>query len=261
MRTASWFTLLASILVGCTARTTAQAPQSSAEPGVDWSTPKGREEARLDMARTLLDMGRAQEAMTVLAAARQESGSELAVDVLQARAYLGVGMAGEAAALLEPWLRRSPRDAELYRTLGLVRFEQRRLEEAERAFLEAVEIEPDSFDSSNNLGFLLLTAGRPEEALVHLRAALALRPTDRRARNNIGFALAALERDEEALDVFRAADIEPSALANMGLACERRGDPNQARAWYDQALAIDPGQHLALEALQRLDEPETGAAP
>jgi len=213
------------------------------------------------MAEQLLDSHNAEQALVVLAAARQEDGGSVSIDLLQARAWLALGMVGEASAALDPWLEHPPGKAEFWRIVGLVRFDQKRTQDAETAFRRALELDPHDFEANNNLGFLLLSVGRPEDALPCLRAAVSVRPTEARARNNLGFALAALGRDDEALDAFRTTGPEAEALAHVGLACERRGDREQARSWYQRALDTDPHQPIAVEALGRVNPPSNGVTP
>jgi Tfp pilus assembly protein PilF len=229
--------------------------QQARPPAVDppsWSTPAGKQQAQLEMASSLVEMGRNQEALALLTEARAGGGPELEIDVMQARIYLQGGMVSEAAALLEPWQDRNPRDPHYHRVLGLVRFDQQQLDLAEAAFSRSLALEPDSFDTNNNLGFLLMVDGRPTEAVVQLRRALELRPGDLKAHTNLAFALAAAERDDEALELFQA--IQPPALAygNMGLACERRGARDQALDWYRRALEHDPARASVIEAIERL---------
>jgi tetratricopeptide (TPR) repeat protein len=206
----------------------------------------------MDMAWTLVEMGRLPEAIAVITEARREAGPELELDVLQARVYLRMGMTGEAGALLEPWSAKNPKLASYHQVLGLVHFDQGHTDLAQVALERALALEPDSFDNNNNLGFLLLATDRPEAALPLLRRALELRPGDARAQGNLAFALAALERDEEALEVFGALHPPAVAFSNMGLACERRGAPDLALGWYERALGLDPGQLQASEAVERL---------
>ncbi len=242
--------------LGCAARADRVRAGDVRAPA-EWSTPQGKLATQLTLAEDLIGLGRPREALAMLALARQEQPRPvLALDVLQARATLDLGMAGEAAAILEPWTERPPRDADFHALLGLVRYDQQDLEASEAAFRRAIEIEPKHFDAHNNLGFLLLGSGPPEQAVRELRAALELRPNDRRARNNLGFALAAMGEAEQALEVFRAVNPEPTALANMGLAAERRGDTDQAIAWYRQVLALTPTHDAAAAALQRLEQPD-----
>jgi Flp pilus assembly protein TadD len=252
--------LLAISLVGCAHSGKEAKPEAAPPPA--WTTQEGRQQARIDMARSLAEMGRMNEAVTLLAEARTEPGSELELDVLQARIYLRMGMAGEAAALLEPWEERRPKHAEFFQVLGLIRFDQQRTEQARAAFERALELDPDTFDNNNNLGFFLLVSDRPEAALPLFRRALELRPGDARAHGNLAFALAALERDDEAFEVFRAVQPPALALANMGLACERRGAPELALTWYRRAVELEPDQALAYEAIERLTSPPpTEATP
>jgi tetratricopeptide (TPR) repeat protein len=248
--------LLLGLGLGCAARS-GRAPTVSAQAPADWSTPQGKLSTQLELAEQLIDLERPREALALLAMVRLEQARPvLALDVLQARATLDLGMAGEAAAILEPWNERPPRDADFHALLGLVYYDQRAYEPAEAAFRRAIELEPQHFDAHNNLGFLLLSSGRPDQAIPELRAALGLRPNDRRARNNLGFALAATGADDQALEVFRAVNPEPTALANMALAAERRGDTDQAIAWYHQVLAVVPDHGAATSAIHRLDPPD-----
>ncbi len=249
---------LVGVLAACAGRAD-RAPRAAAEPSPEWATPQGRLSTQLELAEQLLDLGRTREAMAMLSMVRQETDRPLlALDVLQARATLELGMAGEAAAILEPWLDNPPRDADFHALLGLVRYDHGQHDLAKQSFERAIAIDPHHFDAHNNLGFLLLGSGRPELAIEQLRAALELRPNDRRARNNLGFALAATGAERDALDVFRAANPEPTALSNMGLAAERRGETEQAIAWYRKALAKAQDHAIAAEAIERLEHPEQG---
>ena len=253
----SLLTLIPLLALGC-AHTTAGQQRPDPVPPPAWSTTQGRHQARLDMAQTLVDMGRMQEAIAVLTEARAESGPELELDILQARIYLRMGMASEAAAILGSWTARDPRDASYHQALGLVRFDQQHTDQAEASFVRALELEPNDFDNNNNLGFLMLVTERPEQALPLLRRALELRPGDPRAYGNLAFTLAALGQDNDALEVFRALHPPSVAFANMGLACERRGAPDQALAWYRRALELEPALPAALEAADRLASSASG---
>ncbi len=258
MTRSTW--VLAALLLswGCANRA-GKSTAAAAEDPPRWSTTKGRYDTQIALAESLIELNQPREALALLSTMRQEvSQPDLAVDVLQARATLALGMPGEAAAILEPWQERSPRDADFHALLGLVYFDQQRSDDAQAAFERAVKLDATHFDALNNLGFLHLTAGRPEPAIEQLRAALALRPNDARARNNLGFALAASGDETQALEVFSAVNPRPAALANMGLAAERRGDPEAAKGWYRQVLELDPGHAATITALERLDTASPG---
>jgi Tfp pilus assembly protein PilF len=249
------------LTLGCATRSD-KGPASAVETAPNWTTPDGRHATQLELAERLIELDQPREALTLLATVRTEAGKpELAVDVLSARATLELGMTGEAAAILEPWLERAPRDPDFHALLGLVRFDQKQLEPAEQALRRAIQLDAGHFEAHNNLGFLLLSDGRPELAIEQLRAALTIRPSDVRARNNLGFALAAAGQPDQALEVFRAVNSEPAALANMGLAAERSGDADAALAWYRQALALDPEHSAAALAVGRLQPSSQGDPP
>ncbi len=227
------------------------------EPAPGWASPEGRLEGRLAMAETMLLAGEPRRAVTALSLARGEPESlgardRYRLDLVQARAYHGLGMYSEALALLEPWQGARRKDSELHRVAGLLHFELGELEAAERSLSLAAALAPADAEISNNLGFLLLVSGRPEEAVPRLREAVALVPSQPRYRNNLGFALAADGRSQEALQVFRAAAPEPLALAWLGLAHERARERELALARFHEALQIDPTQAVALAGLARL---------
>ncbi len=236
-------------LSGCVASHGSKALSREPSP---WSTADGRTATRLNLAATLLDMGQVRQALDLVMLASQEVGQDLELDILRARCLMALGMFAEAEAALEPHLDWHGANAELQRVLGLLHFDQQQYQQAEDAFRKAIRLAPSNPAAHNNLGFLLMVQGRNQEALEQFQLALDLRPTFQRARNNQGFVLAALGRDEDALRAFSLAGSDSRAMSNMGLACERRGDKEQAANYYRQALQLDPRLVAAREALHRL---------
>ncbi len=249
--------LITALLLGCASTSRRQA----AGPAPAWSSEDGRLAARLDMAETMLAAGQPERALAVVALARQEVGAVYALDLLQARSFQALGMASEAAALLEPWLQERRRDAGLQHRLGLLRVELGELDEAERRLVRAAELDPGDPELANNLGFLLLVQGRAEEALPWLRRAVVLDPASQRFRGNLGFALAALGQEKRALEVFRSGGSEALAQARLGVAFERSEQRTQALERYRRALALDPQQPVALAGLARLLTPHQEDTP
>jgi tetratricopeptide (TPR) repeat protein len=72
--------------------------------------------------------------------------------------------------------RADPFFAKTYNALGLLRLEQRRLDDAIDAFARAAERDPRFAEAYSNLGFALLMQGRADEALAELGTAVELRP-------------------------------------------------------------------------------------
>lgn len=56
----------------------------------------------------------------------------------------------------------------------------------------------------------------------------------------------------ESLEAFRKAATQPDfAAVHLGLAWEGKGDLDQARAWYEKALAFDPANQVAADGIDR----------
>src|SRR5262249_56804428 len=95
---------------------------------------------------------------------------------------------------------------------------------------------------------------RWEEAEAALRHALALEPGHSRAHNNLGLVLAQAGRPEDALASFRSAGCtEADAHVNLAfvLTLQRRWD--EARGYYERALALEPASAPARTGLRQLD--------
>ncbi len=107
------------------------------------------------------------------------------------------------------------------------------IEEAIRAYNEALRLDPDHADARVNLGRLLHEHGEVSAAARHYRRALELRPDDPTAAYDLGVALQDLGRLEEAarsyLAAIRLAPDHADAYFNLSAVYERLGR---------QALAI-----------------------
>ena len=105
------------------------------------------------------------------------------------------------------------RDAEGWFERG-VELETAAPEEARRAYLRAIELEPGHADALVNLGRLLHERGDVADAAERYRRALAVRPGHATAAYNLGVALEDLGRHEEAIDAYRAALRVDDSLAD-----------------------------------------------
>ena len=101
------------------------------------------------------------------------------------------------------------------------------LDEAIRAYREAVRLDPEHADAHVNLGRLLHEQGAVAAAAGHYRRAVALRPSDATAAYDLGVALQDLGRFEEAAEVYGAAiELAPShadTYFNLSAVYERLG--------------------------------------
>lgn len=122
---------------------------------------------------------------------------------------------------------------------GLGKFEQ-----AAGIYRRALEIDPDFAEAHNNLGNVLKDLGRLDEALGHCQHALRIKPDFAEARMNLANLLKELGRSEEAVATYRQAlrlkpDF-PEVHNNLGLALKQLGSLGEAESEFRQALEARP---------------------
>ncbi|HUF20711.1 MAG TPA: sulfotransferase, partial [Burkholderiales bacterium] len=149
-----------------------------------------------------------------------------------------------AASIYEELLERSPGDARALHYLGLARFQQDRLPEAERLIVESLQREPRNPNAWSDLGMVRVRADAPEQALEPLSKALALAPDHPDALNNMAQALRKLHRYDQALPLLeRLVSLKPeSAPARYALADTqyKSSDVTNAIANFQKAVRLDP---------------------
>ena len=87
---------------------------------------------------------------------------------------------------------------------------QQRFDEAIELYRKAIELEPESGQVHNNLGFILERTGRLADALRHYQAATEVDPGYALAYFNLADGLLAINRPAEAAETYRAGlELEP----------------------------------------------------
>jgi predicted O-linked N-acetylglucosamine transferase (SPINDLY family) len=128
--------------------------------------------------------------------------------------------------------------------LGIALAEQGCVEEAIAAYRRALELDPNSAASRNNLGNALNSLGRFGEALIQFQRALEMKPDYPEAHNNLGNVLRGLGRFDEAMAAYRQAiHFNPQfakAHNNLGAARMECGQTREAIASCRRALEIAP---------------------
>ncbi|QDV37244.1 tetratricopeptide repeat protein [Tautonia plasticadhaerens] len=174
----------------------------------------------------------------------------------------------EAGRLLEPL---DPSDPDSRAALGRLAFER-----GDVVALRDLLADAPSEHAGLALlrGKLALRLREPEEAIDAYRTVLELRNNDRDALSGLSQALNQAGRREEANEVVERlnrvtalnnllnnlvkvdADPAPSQYLEIGRTCEAIGFEAQARAWYQAALARDPFNRQAQDALAGLGRTE-----
>jgi tetratricopeptide (TPR) repeat protein len=119
-----------------------------------------------------------------------------------------------------------------------------RIEEAERAYGQAIRLDGMNALARMGLGELKNAAGRPEEATREFELALKRQPALAAAHLGLGNALACLERNEEALERYeRTLSLKPrlaEAEFAAGFVLGRLGRQKEAEVRYRRALVARP---------------------
>jgi tetratricopeptide (TPR) repeat protein len=149
-----------------------------------------------------------------------------------------------AAAIYTRLLEDDPGDAQALHYLGLLRFQQDRLDEAEKLISSSLQHDADSANAWSDLGMVRVRAGAPEEALQPFSRALALSPGHPDALNNAAQALRNLGRFDQARPLLeRLVALQPaSAAARYALADvqHKTNDIRKAIESYQTAVRLDP---------------------
>jgi tetratricopeptide (TPR) repeat protein len=109
-----------------------------------------------------------------------------------------------AMAEIDRALELNPGLAEAHEVKGRILFQNSDLAGAEKAFREAIALDPNSFDSLLFLGTLMRQQSRLEDARTDLERALRIRPNDVRARYQYAVLESAEEKDDSAVKILEA---------------------------------------------------------
>jgi tetratricopeptide (TPR) repeat protein len=143
-----------------------------------------------------------------------------------------------------------PNDPELLINLGLLAWNMKLAEGAQRMFKLYIAAKPDSPLGYNNLGSVLSDLGETAKAIETLRAAIYRMPRESILWNSLATVLAESGRAEESLVFYREAiELEPTFPRlhhNLGYAYSHLGRLDEALASYDCALehATDPTERM-----------------
>jgi len=158
-----------------------------------------------------------------------------------------------AESLLTQLLGARPMEPDGLQLMGLVRANQRRLDEAESLYRRSLALRPKQPNVQVNLGKLLVERGRREEGIALLRAAVRAHPNYFDAVLALGQIqqssgdLAFAERNLRAAHKLRPND--PSAILSLGALLNDTGRPKDGEAVLRAGLALDlqPAMRAALE--------------
>ena len=156
----------------------------------------------------------------------------------------GLGRVEEASKAFMKVVKLNPTYADGYNNLGVTLQEQGKFEDALVAYKKAISIKPNYAEAYNNLGNTLLEQGEPAGAISSYKKAISIDSNFAEANYNMGFALSSINKPEEAIVAYNnAISIKPNyseAYCNLGNAYKEIGKLNEAIDFYRNAISINP---------------------
>ena len=156
----------------------------------------------------------------------------------------GLGRVEEASKAFMKVVKLNPTYADGYNNLGVTLQEQGKFEGALVAYKKAISIKPNYAEAYNNLGNTLLEQGEPAGAISSYKKAISIDSNFAEANYNMGFALSSINKPEEAIVAYNnAISIKPNyseAYCNLGNAYKEIGKLNEAIDFYRNAISINP---------------------
>lgn len=236
------------VLAGCGSRgqraasedQPAPAPQASAvtNPGARPT------EQVVDQARELVDLGREEEAIRLLALAIERNPTLTIARVELGDIYREKGDYRSAERTFAEAVRVDSRNFDAQYGHGLVLHLMDRVVEAVRAYLRALAIRPDDVAANLNLSAAYLQLNEPAQALPYAERVVELDPLNGQGRANLGANYSALGRYDEAVREYEAAselmELSPKLLLDMADSLGRINRYEEMANTLRLVIRIDP---------------------
>lgn len=179
------------------------------------------------------------------------------VNYWAAVAHARLGDATRAAIGWRRALELDPDDHDSREALATLYAESGRTREAMRLRQEWCDRDPANPAAWFGIGKLALSLGLPEEAATALKNVVALAPERAEGHALLARAEATLDPAAALEAARRAADLDPTAahFTLLGDTLSRGEQREEAAAAYERALALDPDDDRAKQALERLKRP------
>jgi len=207
-------------------------------------------EALIGLATALDAGGDKQGAVNVFLDCIAQFPNQSAAYVSLAQTYMALGNEARAEEALKSCLLRFPDKAEAILLMGILRYRQVRLAEAEAYFLRVIPLAPRDALPHAYLSGVLLNLNKLDAAEASAREAYRIDPGNAEVLTNLGLVLQARGATAEAITFQRRAvganPQMPEAWNNLGIALQHQGEFAEALSCYERAVTLKPQFHGAL---------------
>ncbi|MCK4519401.1 MAG: tetratricopeptide repeat protein, partial [Candidatus Omnitrophica bacterium] len=190
----------------------------------------------------------------------------LALDVEDAhKLYLTLAAMYEKADLIDDAekayheaIEREPESDLLYFYLGCFYDQHSRRKEAARQFAKAIEINPRNTDALNYLGYMYAEDGiNLDEAVEMLKTAVEIEPDNGAYIDSLGWAYFKKGDINKALELVLKASLlleDPVIYDHLGDIYYKQGLKDKAKEQWQKSLSIDPDEEKVKEKIERLKD-------
>ncbi len=109
-----------------------------------------------NIALILVEQGKTDEALTAMTDARKENPKDLSLILVEAGLYSELNKMDKFGELMNEAVALDPENPDLYYNLGVVNYEQGRVEDAKKYYKKAIELKPDYANAHMNLAIAIL---------------------------------------------------------------------------------------------------------
>jgi tetratricopeptide (TPR) repeat protein len=189
----------------------------------------------------------------------------LRATVEQAAVAHDLGQRDEAARLCVKVLEQSPSQPGALALLLQIRKQEGKLAAIEPLARRLVLLDPNNLAATEELALALFNRGDMAEAERHARNAVRLGPQDAQAHNLMGMILTEANRPQVGEHHYREAmkliaQPSPILLANLAWNLKNQGKMAEARALYEQSVALDPKILQTVMGWARMEETDRNFA-
>ncbi|MFG0256307.1 MAG: tetratricopeptide repeat protein [Phycisphaerales bacterium JB043] len=216
----------------------------TALPAKRRATQRADSRERIELAKTLTEQGRFEDALHELELAIAENPTLTVAHLQAGEIYKLAGNFDAAETSFRRAAYLQPDSIDTQYNLGLILQLNRDAAGAARAYNHALAIDPYHFESNLNIATTYLQLDQPLQALPFARRAVALDDTHGPARANLGATLASLGRHAEAISEYQAAaermDLTSPLLLNLADSLGKTQRYREMATTLERLVEIDP---------------------
>lgn len=183
----------------------------------------------------------------------QQKQDDSRTAIMQAEEYFSNGSFTSAVYLLDGVLKKNPRHINALTLLGRAYLAVKQVQEAERFFKRALEIDEKNTDANLGMSLILLFDNKLESAKQYARMALSDASTRVDALNVLSQIAANEEKLDEARQyceqVLAIDSTHFDALTNLGVFYQKTGNESKALSYFQKAVAFHPDNPSAYHNL------------